>query len=157
MINPTPDVNCQYGAPMTYPAPLYDVAITYRTPSGRRVSFGRMLAYRPQEGGFDGMLHELLGELKYEKRRRVACVLPETLAFRFRTMQIARGFDDCTPDAWAVYLASAPRHYQTEWKDGEFSTMASIDSATGEALAMVHYIPCGAKAYQIKRGDSECI
>jgi hypothetical protein len=134
---------------MTYPAPLYDVSITYRTPSGKLVSFGRMLSYRSQEGGFDGMRHELLSVLKYEKRRRVARVMHKSIVYKFRTMQIAKGWKDCTQEQWADYLANAPRHYQTEILPENI--MLSRLTDTGEDIAMVHYLPCGGKAYMIER------
>lgn len=127
------------------PRPIYEYALTYRTPSGRLVSYAtRQAGYDASEGRAT-----LDSRLAFEKRRRVAQIVRYD-APRFITLQIVPGFDECTREQWADYLADAPRHYQTTW-NGAHDVMASIVTDTGECIAQVHYIGAH-RVYLIKRG-----
>lgn len=83
---------------MTEPKPLYDATISYRTPSGRRVLYGSMIAVTDMGQCREELEHRLMNEVSYG-RRRVATILDDFKA-TYITMQIGRS--DQTPHAQAA-------------------------------------------------------
>jgi hypothetical protein len=71
------------------PKPIYDAAISYRTPSGRKVRFGSLIA----ADSLADCETELLARLRNAERfnrRKVAKIIGEFSA-NFVTMQIGKG------------------------------------------------------------------
>lgn len=54
---------------MTEPKPLYSATISYRTPAGRRVLFGSIIASRTIEGCREKLRERLRNEERYGRRR----------------------------------------------------------------------------------------
>jgi hypothetical protein len=72
---------------MAKPKPIYDAALTYRTPSGRRVRYGRLVAAETLSECEDLLRGRLSNDVRFG-RRRVADIVGEFSA-SFVTMQIA--------------------------------------------------------------------
>lgn len=68
--------------------PIYDAAITYRTPAGRRVRFSDLVAASTLSECEEELRHRLLNADKFG-RRKVAAVVGEFTA-TFITNQIAK-------------------------------------------------------------------
>ena len=76
---------------MAYPSapkPLYDATISYRTPSGRKVLFGSMIAADSPADCMPELIARLHNEEKFG-RRKVAIILCDFSA-NFITMQIGK-------------------------------------------------------------------
>lgn len=73
---------------MNKPKPLYDVALTYLTPAGRRVRFGSMIAANTLAECEEELHHRLNNAVRFG-RRKVAAVVGEFSA-SFITMQIGK-------------------------------------------------------------------
>lgn len=73
---------------MAKPKPLWDATISYRTPSGRRVLFGAMVAADSMADCEVELRARLAGESAYG-RRKIAAILDDFSA-RFITMQIGK-------------------------------------------------------------------
>ena len=69
------------------PKPIYDAALTYRTPSGRRVRYGHLVAAETLSECEDLLRGRLSNDVRFG-RRRVADIIGEFSA-SFVTMQIA--------------------------------------------------------------------
>ena len=79
------------GIDMTYPSkpkPIYDAVISYRTPSGRKVRFGSLIAADTLADCETELLARLRNAERFE-RRKVAKIIGEFSA-SFVTMQIAK-------------------------------------------------------------------
>lgn len=72
---------------MTKPKPIYDAAITYRTPAGRRVRYGQLVAAETLSD-CEALLRGRLDNAVRFGRRRVGQIVGEFSA-SFVTMQIA--------------------------------------------------------------------
>lgn len=72
---------------MTVPKPIYDAAISYRTPAGRKVRFGALVAANTLSDCEEILRGRLDNAVRFG-RRRVATVIGEFSA-SFVTMQIA--------------------------------------------------------------------
>lgn len=70
----------------TEPKPLYDAAISYRTPSGRKVRYGSMVAAETLSECESELRARLANAVRFG-RRRVAVIVGEFSA-TFITMQI---------------------------------------------------------------------
>lgn len=73
---------------MNKPNPIYDAAITYRTPSGKRVRFHDKIAAPTLDECETELRHRLANAARYG-RRKVASVVGEFSA-TFITMQIGK-------------------------------------------------------------------
>ena len=72
---------------MTTPKPIYDAALTYRTPAGRRVRYGQLVAAETLSECEDLLRGRLANDVRFG-RRRVSDIVGEFSA-SFVTMQIA--------------------------------------------------------------------
>ena len=73
---------------MTKPKPIYDAAISYRTPSGRKVRFGSLVAADCLDDCEEELRARLMNEQRFG-RRKIAEIIGEFSA-SFVTMQIGK-------------------------------------------------------------------